>query len=225
MLDSWHAFLTWIGKYATANQIARLNADLNYLETGRWLDAQELHASPRYATRSQFHAAVAALVAHTPVLFLEFGVYKGDSLRTWLALLPHPESQLHGFDSFEGLPETWNAGLPKGAFSLGGEMPRIDDPRVTLHKGWFSEILPSFPLPSHGQLVIHLDADLYSSTDCVLRTLQDHIVPGTILIFDEFIDRMHELRAFDEYLNRSGHRYEFLAATKALEQVSFRRVA
>ncbi len=208
-----------------ASQIERMNAALNYLESGRWLRAQQFKASPRYRTRLEFHEAIAESLARTPVLVLEFGVYTGDTLRLWLSLFPHPASRFHGFDSFEGLPETWNTGLTKGAFSLGGKMPPFADPRVTLHKGWFSDILPEFQPPSNDQLVVHLDADLYSSTDCVLRALQDHIVPGTILIFDEFIDRMHELRAFDEYLQRSQHRFEFLGATKALEQVSFRRVA
>ena len=39
------------------------------------------------------------------ILFLEFGVHRGDSLRQWTALNTNPDSRFVGYDSFVGLPE------------------------------------------------------------------------------------------------------------------------
>lgn len=41
-----------------------------------------------------------------PLDYLEFGVYRGDSIGWWLERLNY-ESNLYGFDSFEGLNEDW----------------------------------------------------------------------------------------------------------------------
>lgn len=39
-----------------------------------------------------------------PINYLEFGVYRGDSLRLWLDGISHPDSRFVGFDTFTGLP-------------------------------------------------------------------------------------------------------------------------
>ncbi len=47
-------------------------------------------------------------------LFIEFGVYKGDTLNYIASHLE--EKIIYGFDSFEGLPEDWRNGFHKGVF-------------------------------------------------------------------------------------------------------------
>ena len=42
-------------------------------------------------------------------LFLEFGVYKADSLNFISKLFE--QNQVYGFDSFQGLPEFWRDGF------------------------------------------------------------------------------------------------------------------
>jgi hypothetical protein len=49
-------------------------------------------------------------------LILEFGVYKGESINYIARRLP--KDLIYGFDSFEGLPEFWRNGLPKGSFKI-----------------------------------------------------------------------------------------------------------
>ena len=217
--------LTRIGTLCSRSHIQILNAALNYLEVGRWLKANGFESSPRYASREQLYSAIAAAIENEVVLYLEFGVYEGYSMRTWVKLLKNPHSSLHGFDSFEGLPEEWDKNRPKGYFSVEGNLPQIDDQRVVFHKGWFDETLPTFVLPEHQRLVLNLDADLYQSTRIVLDLLEQKIAIGTILIFDEFCDRLHELRAFDEFIQRSGMGFRFIGGSRNLEQAAFERIS
>ncbi len=157
------------------------------------------------------------------VLYLEFGGFNGTSMRSWCALLRNSASSLHGFDSFEGLPEDWNLHAPKGAYKASA--PHFDDPRVILHPGWFNETLPGFVAPEHERLVIHLDADLYSSTKCALDAVASLMQPGTIILFDEFQDRLHEMRAFTEFLDETGMKFRFLGSALSLTRCVFERVS
>jgi hypothetical protein len=218
-------WLTRLGEHVTATQIQKLNACLNYLEVGRWLKANGFRSAARHGNRDELYRALASRIAQQKVLYLEFGVWQGTSLRRWCKLLQNPDSSLHGFDSFEGLPEDWDARRPQGTFDVRGALPKFDDPRVVLHKGWFNETLPAFALPEHDRLVINVDADLYSSTIYVLDQLRDAMRPGTVIIFDEFCDRLHELRAFGEFLEKTGMRFDFVGGTGNLEQAAFERRA
>lgn len=134
--------------------------------------------------------------------FLEFGVYKGASIRHWCSLNRAKTSRFFGFDSFEGLPSYWNKNYPEGAFDTRGETPDIQDERVEFVKGWFQDTLPAFlsDFKVGNRLIIHNDSDLYSSTLYVLAKLDAIICPGTIVIFDEFSSPLHEFRAFEDYL-------------------------
>src|SRR5206468_1901540 len=130
---------------------------------------------------------------------------------------------LHGFDSFEGLPEIWSD-KPKGAFSTGGSPPQIMDPRVTFYKGWFEQTLPKYSAPKRDVVIVNMDADLYSSTIFVLRSLKELIRPGTYLYFDEFGTFGHEERAFREFVEETKLGFRLRGGTKGLNQLLFQCV-
>ena len=144
-------------------------------------------------------------------LYLEFGVYTGTTINH---IARRIKQTVHGFDAFEGLPEDWR-GVPAGKFSLKGEPPTDLRENVELHVGWFDQTLPDF-LNKHPDPVslLHVDCDLYSSTRTVLRTLVDRIVPGTIIVFDEYFNypgwREHEFKAFQEFVSEYAISYEYL---------------
>src|SRR6516162_4399371 len=72
--------------------------------------------------------------------YLEFGVFSGGTIR-YIARRKRA-AVIHGFDSFEGLPEAWGGFiLGQRVFSRGGRLPRVPA-NVILHKGWFK---PAFP--------------------------------------------------------------------------------
>ena len=99
-----------------------------------------------------------------PGLYLEFGVHQGVSLNFLSSKLPEGQI-IHGFDSFEGLPDKWLFGRGLGHFSTGGKLPEVG-PNVRLHKGWFSDTLPPFLANESDPIsFIHIDCDLYVSTN------------------------------------------------------------
>lgn len=154
----------------------------------------------------------AARAARLPGLVLEFGVEKGASL----ALLAGTTTgTVHGFDSFEGLPENWTGTFEeKGKFAMRGRRPRV--PRnARLHVGWFNDTLPGFlaAYPEDASLV-HIDCDIYQSTKTVFDHVGPRIKPGTVIVFDEYFNypawREHEYKAFQEFVRASGRRYRYI---------------
>ena len=116
-------------------------------------------------------------------LVLEFGVRFGTSIRQIAALV---DQDVHGFDSFQGLPESWH-NEPKGSYSTKGVIPPVPE-HVTLHEGWFEETLPGF-VKKHPEPVrfMNIDCDIYSSTKTILEFFAKQIIPGTVIVFDEYI--------------------------------------
>jgi predicted O-methyltransferase YrrM len=158
-------------------------------------------------------------------LVLEFGVYTGVSLR-WIADRS-PGFMVHGFDSFEGLPEDWTHIQKKGRFSLQGELPDVGASNVVLHKGWFENTLPAFLAEHPGPVrFAHIDCDLYSSSRTVLDQLEPRLATGTVLVFDEYLNypgwEKHEHRAFRELIARTGRRYEYIAFASTTQCVAVR---
>jgi hypothetical protein len=223
-VQSWvKYFLIWVGRCAPARAITAFAQTLKYLELGRWMQKKGYRSGRRFPKREQLFDLVGNAIANRAVLYLEFGVFKGDATRHWSRILLNPKSNLHGFDSFEGLPEDWNPDFPKGYFSTEGIIPQIDDKRVKFFKGWFDETLPKYECPNHEVLVLNLDADLYSSTIYVLKSLNDQIVPGTYIYFDEFNHMDHEFRAFNEFMNETGMKFSLVGVADAMQHVVFRR--
>ncbi len=141
-------------------------------------------------------------------MFLEFGVFKGSSIRRIRAemLLRGIDNPVCGFDSFHGLPEHWTADYHAGHFAL-EKIPVFDDAKIIIVAGMFQDTLAPFLENHQGPAAfVHVDCDLYSSTSYILKTLHPRIVPGTVIIFDEMIGYAdyanHEYRAFVEYLSR-----------------------
>jgi hypothetical protein len=213
--------LNVLGELCSFAFLWRLSQILDYLWSGHWFRSKTIALPRRSDSKAQVFEAAACELRDCQVLYLEFGVAFGDSIRAWSQLLRNPGSILHGFDSFEGLPEAWD-GHEKGDISAGGVVPTIDDDRVTFFKGWFSETLAHYIPPKYERLFINCDADLYSSTRTVLAHFLPHIQQGVYLYFDEFQSHEHEMKAFDEFLAETGLQFEVVAATRGLEHVLFR---
>jgi Macrocin-O-methyltransferase (TylF) len=199
---------------------------LEYLYFGYWLRHSEYRPKTLVPEVKKVFATVAEPFEDQPVLYMEFGVFEGTSMRLWSRLLKNPSSKLIGFDSFEGLPEDYSDATPKGMFAVGRKPPTVPDGRVSFVVGYFDQSLPTFQIPSHDQLIIFMDADLYSSTIYVLRRFRESIVVGTIIIFGQFSDnRNHELKAFEEFRKETAMKFELLVIDYSHLYPAFRRVA
>jgi hypothetical protein len=161
---------------------------------------------------------------HVDGMALEFGVASGATLQIIVDELKDAGHEVFGFDTFAGLPETWRTGYPAGEFAQ-DEMPEVRG--ATLIRGMFEDTLSDFLTTHPGPVCfVHFDADLYSSTKVILDRLDGRLVPGTVLVFDEFFNypgwQKHEYRAWTEYVDHTGVGFEYLGYTGDNEQVIMR---
>ena len=191
---------------ARASQWHRKNSDLSTFEH-----------------RFGLYDYLARQIGNQAIDYLEFGVFRGESFKYWLSLNQNPESRFTGFDTFTGLPEQWE-NYDVGAFDTNGAAPQIGDNRARFIKGIFQDSLYGFlrDFSPRLQLLIHIDSDLFSSALFVLAAMDRIVVPGTIILFDEFASLMHEFRAWNEYLLSFRRSATAIAQTSGLVQIAFR---
>ncbi|MDR6100985.1 putative O-methyltransferase YrrM [Agrobacterium larrymoorei] len=151
-------------------------------------------------------------------LFLEFGVASG---RTARCISEHIDGTLYAFDVFEGLPEDWRTGYMKGHFA--GVAPELHD-NVVIVKGLFADTLPKFAAENDGFIsFLHIDCDLYSSTKEIFNIIGRRLVPGSVIVFDEYFNypgwKRHEFLAFKEFTEANGVEYSYVSFVPSHQQV------
>lgn len=182
---------------------------------------QHMDACPHYPDPLRLLEAVLP-ARRADGLVLEFGVDSGKTVNFIAERVVHT---VYGFDSFEGLPEDWRPDFPKGWFHRSS--PPNVRANVELVIGWFAETLPDF-VRAHPEPVafLHVDCDLYSSTRTILEVLRPRIVPGTVILFDEYFNyvgwRNHEYKAFQEFIAATRLSYQYIGLVPSNQQVAVR---
>jgi hypothetical protein len=160
--------------------------------------------------------------------YMEFGVFGGATIGYIAKRLRRSgkgDLTIHGFDSFEGLPQAWSGfNLGPAAFSRGGKLPRVPA-NVVLPKGLFHDTIPKWCEAVAGPVAfMHVDCDLYASTMDVLSGLRQRLQPGTVIVFDEYFNypnwQQHEFKAWHEFVAERSVTYEYLAFAR--QQVALR---
>ena len=182
-----------------------------------WIDLDPIYVGKK--TSAEYEASIHKhLIDSTESVSIkghwcEFGVRQGRSLN-WL-IEKYPTQVIHAFDSWQGLPEDWNHGTGKVA-DMSCDPPTVPG-HIQLHEGWFKDTLPVWKSHNQGPIAfLHMDADIYSSTKEVLLSLNDQIVPGTVITFDEFCNfrlsskmsnwARDEFRGFQEWVEQCNRK-------------------
>lgn len=154
----------------------------------------------------------AARQAESGGLFLDFGVDDGEATNILAVAAP---GVVHGFDTFQGLPEDWG-GTPhrRGAFSRNGKAPRLLS-NVRLHTDPLIQALPAF-LESHPDQVsfVRLNTRTHAATETVLDRMADRLSSGSILVFANYFNyphwMRHEHRALREFAESRSRPYRYI---------------
>ena len=150
---------------------------------------------------------------------VECGVWRGG-MCAGIASIMGLNRQYFLFDSYEGLPlakeidgqaaTAWQQdkdssnfydnckaeeGFADTAMSLSGAKS------YSLVKGWFSETMENF-VPPEPISLLRLDADWYDSTMTCLESLYQHVMPGGLIILDDYYTWDGCSRALHDFLSR-----------------------
>jgi O-methyltransferase len=214
------ASLLW-PKYSKAVDTINRNAEL--MATIRDFETSGIQ---KFSDRKDLYAAINDRLGNVGITYLEFGVWKGETLAAWTKINTNEATRFYGFDSFEGLPEDWGHAFgttPKGHFGLNGAVPTVEDKRVTFIKGWFQHTLRKFLAETKltHPIVLHNDSDLHSSTQYTLSTLDPFLEAGDIIIFDEYEAAAHEYLAWQQYQHAFMREGKCIAMSDRWTQAAF----
>lgn len=189
-------------------------------------------------TRFLAHYELFRRTIDLPGSIVELGVSRGVSFFAWHKLLEtfcpaDTSKKVYGFDSCEGLhdfsekdgvsPADLANDKQRGGWSVGDSEKELWDlitlfnadnilarERSRLIKGRVQDTLNPFLQATPGVRIslLHFDLDLYEPTKFALDRLWDLVVPGGIVIFDEYAlpPWGGEATAFDEFTRERGLR-------------------
>lgn len=160
------------------------------------------------------HVELFKMTLDVPGDIAEFGVYRGAGLFTWANLLEaycigDRTKVVYGFEDWVGFGEFRPAPFKREVL---GAIAIFDDDRFIPHKmriklvdGDITKTAPQFVRDNPGVRfsLVHLDCDLYEPTKAALEAMWDCVVPGGIVIFDEYgiPDWPGETAAVDKFLS------------------------
>jgi O-methyltransferase len=135
---------------------------------------------------------------------IECGTWRGG-MAAGLATLGGPDRDYHFFDSFAGLPP---ATAEDGAYAREAQASRdgrlyfdnntaalaefmatlaavrLPPQRLHVHQGFFADTFPAVAVPPVA--VLRLDADWYDSTLLCLEKFWDRLLPGALVLIDDY---------------------------------------
>jgi len=198
--------------------------DLIYIDNHTKVVGKEVHLLNRiryWQESDRFdHLKEALVLVNLQGHYLEFGVATGKTINF---IAERIGSQvIHGFDSFDGLPEDWKTErqlFSKGSFYQ-DSLPQVAD-NVELIIGLFENTLPSFSKDITTTAFLHIDCDLYSSTKTVFEHIGHTLKEGSIIVFDEYHVIKDEHTAFKEWLSNTNFSATMVVRTLGPQQVTF----
>jgi hypothetical protein len=173
------------------------------------------------------HWELYKMVSNIPGHVVELGVFKGASLirfATFRNLLESENSRkIIGFDAFGNFPSASNphdqrfvnnweqgagTGIPINELYVALEQKKIGN--VELIQGNICETVPKYfeERPHLRIAMLHIDTDIYEPAQCGLQTLWNKIVPGGVLVLDDYGTEFGGTIAVEEFFSASSIRLE-----------------
>jgi len=121
----------------------------------------------------------------------------GEDARWWLS---HPEHSRY-FDNCEASLDEVEALLSNGEYRKYN---------VSIIEGWYADTFPVTSIPPVS--FIHIDSDWYDSTKACLERFWPHIMPGGVIVVDDYFDWEGCRRAVHDFLSS-------VSAREAVERV------
>lgn len=194
-----------------------------FYENGFYLTSQPYRLGNMLA-----HYELYKMITHLPGDIVELGVFKGGSIIQWgtfRELLENERSRkIIGFDIFGEFPTTekvnsdkefvndWNNKF-KDDFVTREEiyeslrLKKIEN--IYLIKGDIKETLPDY-VSKNGHMrisLLHIDTDVYEPCKIGLELLYDLVVPGGIIVLDDYSTIEGETIAVDEFFSGKKHKF------------------
>ncbi len=193
-------------------------------ENGFYLTSEPARIGKAIA-QYELYRSIAALPGHV----VECGIFKGVSFIRLAAYREILESQasrkLIGFDIFGEFPvpdEAADREFVTNFVSAAGEGVSEDEfEKILAYKnvanyelvaGNILQTLPQYAA-DHPELkiaLLHVDVDVYDATKCILENLFERVVPGGIVMLDDYGSAEGETNAVDEFLAGTSYRVEKL---------------
>lgn len=233
------------GDSGPEDQIAGFDPALRWdYENGFYLTS-DITRIPKLLAHYELYRSIIDLPGHV----VECGVFKGASLIRFLTfreILESPFSRkVIGFDAFGTFPQQERSddrAFIREFESAAGIGLKADDLiRIFNDKGFQNyelvagDILETVPayLVQHPELrvaLLHIDVDVYKPTLASLEHLYDRVVPGGLVVFDDYGIVAGETDAVDEFFatreqpirlekHRISHRPAFIRKPKSSEVV------
>lgn len=160
--------------------------------------------------------------SHLQGSIVECGTWKGGMIGGIATLLKNQNRHFYLYDSFEGLPPAQEIdGNAAIEYQQNTDAPEYLDncaasedfarkamvlsgaTNVTITKGWFNETLPHY---AGGEIaILRLDGDWYDSTMDCLNNLYKHLIPGGIIIIDDYYAWDGCARAIHDFLSKNQY--------------------
>lgn len=149
---------------------------------------------------------------------VECGTWKGGMI-AGVARLLGKDREYYLFDSFEGLPPakdidgesaiSWQKEKDPANYydnckasetDALNAMKKAGIENPILKKGWFNETLPGMKF-ENGISILRMDADWYDSTMDIFTNLFDQVLPGGLILIDDYYTWDGCTRAVHDYLS------------------------
>lgn len=144
---------------------------------------------------------------------VECGVFRGGTVVLMAKVLGPQDRRVRAYDSFQGLPDD-RSPVETEHYRPGHMIHSEEALRNTLREhgvsdvvdvvsGWFADTMKNkYPRPLS---FAHVDCDMYNGAKTCIEHLYDALLPGGIVVFDDYFDQGGGVQAaVDEMIARTG---------------------